>query len=1363
MVGVRQPRQLREFRRYAIVIIAVIVAVITPSGRPDQHAGPGHPDVPLLRGVDRHRPAPRPAAPQGGRGGAPTSRPRDRLATATAASTSTSTASSRGDRRPRRGRVGAGGRARPGRARRSWPSTPSTGRWPQGQQAFYTTPIKALSNQKYADLVAPARRRPGGPAHRRQRHQRRRPGGGDDHRGPPQHDLRRVAGPRRAALRRARRGPLPPGRLPGAGVGGGDHPPARATCASCASRPPSPTPTSWPTGSTHGAGPHRRPSSRTSGPVELVNLYLVDDRPSERARTCSRRWSTGGPTPRASGSTPSRCAARRGRREAGGDAATSTPRRLEVVERLADEDLLPGDLLHLQPGRRATTPCRPCVDAGPAPHRPTEERDRIRAIVERARRRPDRRRPRRARLRPLARRPRGRGSPPTTPAWCRRSRRRSRPASPQGLVKVVFATETLALGINMPARSVVIEKLDQVHRRAPRVPHAGRSTPSSPAGPAGGASTRSATPSCCGRRSSPFERGGRPGRQPRLRAALGVPAHLQHGRQPGAPLRPPTRPTTCSTGRSPSTRPTAPWSGSSPARTAPRRGAGRAAEAEATLRAGRRGRVPPAAAPERPRPTPTAARRPRHDDRATRWPASRPGDVIAARRRRSPGRPVLSVAYRKGRRRRLARRRRPAARAAPSTPPTSTSRPRSSAAIELPDAVPPNNPAFQQRGGRRCSARPGCAARPWPTTRPTGRRRPRRRGRAATHPVADCPDRDAHLRAAAQADRVAPRAGRPRPPDRRRTTESLARRFDRVLAGARRPGATSTAGRSPPRGELLVRIYHECDLLVAECLGAGLLDGLDPPSLAGAGVVLHLRAPQHGPAARRRGSRPARCASGSSAIERAGRRAATPTRSAPACRSPGRPIPTFFALAHAWAAGETLDDVLDDEDLSGGDFVRNVKQLIDLLRQIGDAAPDPTTAPTRPRGGRGPVPRRGGGRRRRCDDGDEAPGRRRRRLAADGVTVEKGAGLGRARAAARRRRGRRAPTPRPARVVEAARRAGEPVPPLGPARRRPVPHPRRPGRRGAAAVAEATTVPRRPRRRCSIDGRQHWFVAHLVARRSWWRGRVVAAMNAQWLGAWDVAPRAHPDDGLLDLLDGDLSLGDRLEGPAPPADRHPRAPPRHRRAPGRGRAARPRPPPLDVWLDGERRRRGRATLVGPGRARRRSPSSCERHARRRGTAWAHGAVADGRSSRPKARLVDEVDRRADVLLDASHQHPRPPRAGLRGALRPRPAHRRPRGRRASAVERGAYGLADRVRGPGRRRAGPPIAVCCEYDALPGIGHACGHNIIAAAGLGAGLAAAALADELGGRVVILGTPAEEGGGGKVLHGRARAPSTASTRR
>jgi len=60
-----------------------------------------------------------------------------------------------------------------------------------------------------------------------------------------------------------------------------------------------------------------------------------------------------------------------------------------------------------------------------------------------------------------------------------------------------------------------------------------------------------------------------------------------------------------------------------------------------------------------------------------------------------------------------------------------------------------------------------------------------------------------------------------------------------------------------------------------------------------------------------------------------------------------------------------------------------------------------------------------------------------------------------------------------------------------------------------------------------------------------------------------------------------------------------------------------------------------------------------------------------------------------------------------------------------------------------------VGVCAEYDALPGIGHACGHNIIAASAVGAALALADVADQLGLTVVLLGTPAEEFGGGKVL--------------
>jgi amidohydrolase len=131
----------------------------------------------------------------------------------------------------------------------------------------------------------------------------------------------------------------------------------------------------------------------------------------------------------------------------------------------------------------------------------------------------------------------------------------------------------------------------------------------------------------------------------------------------------------------------------------------------------------------------------------------------------------------------------------------------------------------------------------------------------------------------------------------------------------------------------------------------------------------------------------------------------------------------------------------------------------------------------------------------------------------------------------------------------------------------------------------------------------------------------------------------------------------------------------------------------------------------------------------------------------KERLDAEVDRRADLLIEASHQlHAHPELA-----FEEHHAHDLLTDLLAGEgleVERGAFGLPTAFAARAGR-TGPRIAVKCEYDALPEIGHACGHNIIATAGLGAGLAAAALAEELGGQVLVLGTPAEEGGGGKVL--------------
>ncbi len=131
----------------------------------------------------------------------------------------------------------------------------------------------------------------------------------------------------------------------------------------------------------------------------------------------------------------------------------------------------------------------------------------------------------------------------------------------------------------------------------------------------------------------------------------------------------------------------------------------------------------------------------------------------------------------------------------------------------------------------------------------------------------------------------------------------------------------------------------------------------------------------------------------------------------------------------------------------------------------------------------------------------------------------------------------------------------------------------------------------------------------------------------------------------------------------------------------------------------------------------------------------------------KDRICAEVDQRADLLVEASHQIHAHPELGFDEHF----AHDLLADLLADEglqPERGAFGLPTAFRAR-RGSEGPTIAVCCEYDALPGIGHACGHNVIATAGLGAGLAAAALAEEVGGSVVILGTPAEEGGGGKVF--------------
>ena len=135
------------------------------------------------------------------------------------------------------------------------------------------------------------------------------------------------------------------------------------------------------------------------------------------------------------------------------------------------------------------------------------------------------------------------------------------------------------------------------------------------------------------------------------------------------------------------------------------------------------------------------------------------------------------------------------------------------------------------------------------------------------------------------------------------------------------------------------------------------------------------------------------------------------------------------------------------------------------------------------------------------------------------------------------------------------------------------------------------------------------------------------------------------------------------------------------------------------------------------------------------------------ASTPKEAARDRLEEARDDLVDLSHRIHATPEIGYHEEL-------------AAAwlcealdggglqVEQGVAGLPTAF---AARAGGGPlhVAVCAEYDALPGIGHACGHNVIAAAAVGAGLALSRAADDAGLTVTVLGTPAEEGGGGKIV--------------
>ncbi len=649
-------------------------------------------------------------------------------------------------------------------------------------------------------------------------------------------------------------------------------------------------------------------------PVELVNLYAAHDKTS-RDTLVIPTLTDGRPNPvgerlDADLVRPSHQSRGRPRRR------FATPRRLEVVEHLAEEALLPA-IYFIFSRAGCDDAAAGLLDAGVRLTDPAE-RARIRQLAEE----------RTAALsdsdldvlgcdRWLAALEVGVAAhhagmvPPFKEAV--------EACFVEGLVKVVFATETLALGINMPARSVVIETLTKFTGEHHEFLTAGEYTQlTGRAGRRGidelGRAVVLWSPFVTFDQVAALALSRRFALTSSFRPTYNMTANLVRRYDAADAHRLLNR----SFAQFQADRSVVKLQ----ARRDTRRDALEALEAEATCE---RGDVE------------EYRRLVRADEDARRGTAGR-GDVEAAMARLRPGDvidhgrdrlAVLSVAYRSGGRLRvngigLKGRTVGLGAADFDDPPTAV------ASIELPVPFNPNNRAFQHevvhqlqrvrvrgRGSRRRAERPA----PPPV--------------AVDHPVASCPDRATHLRAAAHAERVRREVA---DLDRRiaGSTGSVALRFDAVLELLGTWGYVD-GWRLTPKGALLVRVYHESDLLVAEALHRGLFDDLEPAALAGMASCLtyehrsRLPAPPPWfPSARAR--------TRFDELEGVGRELQSAERAGHLSET-RLPDPSFFALAYAWAAGEDLGAVLEDEDLSGGDFVRNIRQLIDLLRQLGDAAP----------------------------------------------------------------------------------------------------------------------------------------------------------------------------------------------------------------------------------------------------------------------------------------------------------------------------------------------------------------------------------------------------------------------------------------
>lgn len=285
--------------------------------------------------------------------------------------------------------------------------------------------------------------------------------------------------------------------------------------------------------------------------------------------------------------------------------------------------------------------------------------------------------------------------------------------------------------------------------------------------------------------------------------------------------------------------------------------------------------------------------------------------------------------------------------------------------VKLPIPFQPNSRVFQQQAAGSLSKAISRAARVGEGTTHRRRGRDESSSRATKHPVERCPDLRGHLVAANHADRLRAELARIDATTISRE-HSLTDQFDRVLQLLSTMGYVDGWSLTSA-GSMLAGLYHESDLLIAEALRTGLFDGLQPSALAGLASVFVYEARGPGAAAARRTGREVAHERGRGEDGRRNRDGDLPdsfprqlasrwwklsdlaeslasteaTIGVPLTR---RVDPGFVHLAQRWARGDELEVVLEDEEISGGDFVRTTRTLIDLLRQIGIVAPLVETA-----------------------------------------------------------------------------------------------------------------------------------------------------------------------------------------------------------------------------------------------------------------------------------------------------------------------------------------------------------------------------------------------------------------------------------